>query len=389
MNRAAFLEAIRAEPDEMAHRLVFADWLDEQGEEARAEFIRLQVRRDGLPLAHPLTRESLRREGELIDLHGGDWQQELPPGVRRVRYHRGFIEEAAFTAEEFLAVGPALFSAVPLRRLQLRGTYRLPELLTPAVVGTFSRLLARITVLDLNRDYLGEAAGAALLSLPTLPTLRGLHLRNNSLTAAGLQTLAASGVLDALETLEVTPPSTGSDALLVLLHSPRLTRLHHLLLAGTRMGDRLVRLLTGSPLLPRLRSLSLGHGNIGPDGVAELTRCGGLANLEQLDLSFNSLGVDGARAVGRGRFPALAWLNLSRTEAGDEGARAMAGSALVNQLSGLDLSLCRIGPAGGRALVRMPKETRIQTLDLIYNPLGPDAEAALVARFGSAVLLTR
>src|SRR5262249_37671575 len=36
----AFLQAIRGEPDEPAHRLVYADWLEERGD-PRAEFVRL------------------------------------------------------------------------------------------------------------------------------------------------------------------------------------------------------------------------------------------------------------------------------------------------------------------------------------------------------------
>lgn len=39
----ALLRAIRANPDDDLPRLVMADWLDERGEHARAEFIRLQV----------------------------------------------------------------------------------------------------------------------------------------------------------------------------------------------------------------------------------------------------------------------------------------------------------------------------------------------------------
>src|SRR5262249_9709898 len=39
-----FLRAICAAPDDDAPRLVFADWLDENAEPERAEFIRLQVR---------------------------------------------------------------------------------------------------------------------------------------------------------------------------------------------------------------------------------------------------------------------------------------------------------------------------------------------------------
>src|SRR5262245_14035787 len=38
----AFLAAIRANPDDEAPRLVYADWLEERGD-ARAEFIRLQA----------------------------------------------------------------------------------------------------------------------------------------------------------------------------------------------------------------------------------------------------------------------------------------------------------------------------------------------------------
>ncbi len=42
-DRAAFISAIAASPDDDLPKLVFADWLDEHGEGARAEFIRLQI----------------------------------------------------------------------------------------------------------------------------------------------------------------------------------------------------------------------------------------------------------------------------------------------------------------------------------------------------------
>ena len=44
---AALLRAIREMPDEDPPRLVYADYLDEEGHAARAEFIRLQVERAG------------------------------------------------------------------------------------------------------------------------------------------------------------------------------------------------------------------------------------------------------------------------------------------------------------------------------------------------------
>ena len=39
----AFLDDIIAHPEDDAPRLIFADWLGEHGDEARAEFIRVQV----------------------------------------------------------------------------------------------------------------------------------------------------------------------------------------------------------------------------------------------------------------------------------------------------------------------------------------------------------
>ncbi|MBY0230983.1 MAG: TIGR02996 domain-containing protein, partial [Gemmataceae bacterium] len=47
MTHDAFLEAILADPHDDAHRLVYADWLEENGDEARARFIRLQCRAEG------------------------------------------------------------------------------------------------------------------------------------------------------------------------------------------------------------------------------------------------------------------------------------------------------------------------------------------------------
>lgn len=42
-DRDALLAAIIAEPDEDTPRLMFADWLQENGEADRGEFVRLQV----------------------------------------------------------------------------------------------------------------------------------------------------------------------------------------------------------------------------------------------------------------------------------------------------------------------------------------------------------
>ena len=50
---AAFLSAIRENPDDDTPRLAFADWLTENGEAERGEFIRVQVSRSRLPADDP------------------------------------------------------------------------------------------------------------------------------------------------------------------------------------------------------------------------------------------------------------------------------------------------------------------------------------------------
>ena len=392
MNESPFLEAIVAEPDELAHRLVYADWLEDQGGEealARAEFIRAQLERDRLHPAHPRARALLRREEALLHRHGADWSAGVNPLVRRWRFHRGFIEEVRLTVEQLLQNGPTLLRLAPLRRLQLRGTSALPPLLSrwPHHARTLTDVLSRCKVLDLNRDYLGEAAGLALLELPRLPRLEALHLGHNALSPAGIVVLAQSPVLAGLETLEITASASALESLQTLLHSAGLGRLRHLSLAGARLGDRVARLLTGSPLLARLRGLSLAHNQLSGAGLAELLASPAAAGLEALDLSFNSLGVAGAQALRRAP-PRLIEPNLSRTEMGSSVAlRVLAANPFFARLVSLDLSLNRIDGEGARALASCCEPACLLRLDLIYNSLGAGDRQFLRDRFGEDVCL--
>ena len=65
--RAAFIESICAAPHDDAPRLVFADWLEDQGQADRADFVRCQVRLAGVgdtchrPPAQPGRRPGFRQ----------------------------------------------------------------------------------------------------------------------------------------------------------------------------------------------------------------------------------------------------------------------------------------------------------------------------------------
>src|SRR4051812_38017921 len=97
--REALLRAVCANPDDDIPRLVFADWLQENGDEARAEFIRLQVQMARLESRAqddwPAWQRLCAREQELRSEHDEKWWADLPDtqGFKMGRrFVRGFVE---------------------------------------------------------------------------------------------------------------------------------------------------------------------------------------------------------------------------------------------------------------------------------------------------------
>src|SRR5919201_2716601 len=129
---ASFLAAVCAHPDDDGPRLVYADWLEEQGgaaAHARAEFIRLQCRLAAGVCAPRDRRGLLRRERELLARHGGEWAAPLVPYLSTspaapVRYgwafRRGFVEVVDCDAITFAVLGDEMLRLAPIRSARLR-----------------------------------------------------------------------------------------------------------------------------------------------------------------------------------------------------------------------------------------------------------------------------
>src|SRR2546423_107539 len=103
-----FLRRIKQNPDDDTPRLVFADWLGEQGETGRAEFIRLQCRRATLEPENPEASCLAAREREVLDRDGQAWLAPLDP--YRLTYNpptfrRGLVQ---FEADRKLATADPL-----------------------------------------------------------------------------------------------------------------------------------------------------------------------------------------------------------------------------------------------------------------------------------------
>jgi uncharacterized protein (TIGR02996 family) len=116
-DRAAFIAAIRAAPNDDAPRLVFADWLQENGEEGLADFIRHSIETKDTPRRR---RRSLRAFAPQAD--GLKWNRiwycdridfrEIIPPVAGI--DRGLTTIVWMAADEWLAHAHAIFGAHPV-----------------------------------------------------------------------------------------------------------------------------------------------------------------------------------------------------------------------------------------------------------------------------------
>lgn len=122
--RAALMRAVCENPDEDTPRLVFADWLQENGEPKYAEFVRLQVRHaELLRHAAPDTEDFARKARELWVWSGERWLAELPQ-VKGVEWHnaffRGFVERAVVSSDAVLVSHADAIFGQPLRQLVIK-----------------------------------------------------------------------------------------------------------------------------------------------------------------------------------------------------------------------------------------------------------------------------
>ena len=124
--RIAFIRAICAEPDDDTARLVFADWLQENGEGERAEFIRASVRRPAMTTSYnsatnPWSDGDHGTICELLRRYGHEWlgpYYELAGG-RSWAWHRGFIASITCTAADFEEHGPTIVESSPIEKVTL------------------------------------------------------------------------------------------------------------------------------------------------------------------------------------------------------------------------------------------------------------------------------
>ncbi len=415
-----FLEIIRADLGNPVPRLIFADWLDEQGD-PRGEFIRTQCELEQTEQS-ALKRRWLRdRERELLDDYQDEWL--MPIRNRKLKtasweFRRGLVEEVNLEAREFIECGDFLHGAFPLLcSLNLRNVSpSLAESLAncPALEGFVelrftanlgrghamaydrapaiqrflsSPYLGNLRTLNLADGSFGNDEIRAALACPNL-TLRGLDLSHNNILPTGIrlgldtfQSLAAARSMQDLRELVLRSNSLSINHVLILTYSDHLKNLLALDLAGNRLGSQSNMIaLVGLERFLKLRHLNLKACGVGDAGIEALLTTRLWSELESLNLWNNEI-TDRGLMLMADADPSLKFssLNLQRNAVGDAGLTALARSPVLSSFRAIHLEHNRIGEPGMMELSRTAFGGNLQSLHLRGNAEISDRSGAALS----------
>jgi uncharacterized protein (TIGR02996 family) len=358
-DRDALLAAICANPHEDTPRLAFADWLNENGEDARAEFIRAQcalaqaedehdrsyamyeflcrVYPTGLAATNwervdPGVKRLIdlhARCGKLLKKHGAKWRPQ-GPGQRRVKwagFRRGFPHLIELRSEREFGTFVA----------GLRGTVPPVEL---AVHDALSRVL----------DLFDEP-----------------------------------GSLDWLAAVSTSEPVGVRE----LGHRPEARNISALRIGNPGDGEPSIPSALGAPYWTGLRSLHLSDGLVSREAAEALLRLPNLRTLRHLRLrAYDGWIADPVRTLAVDGFTELRTLGIEACYLNDDAAEALANCADLKNLRYLELRDNRITGRGVTALLTSPHLTNLVYLGLERNPCaGVDAKNLAKAPPGALRLL--
>jgi uncharacterized protein (TIGR02996 family) len=246
----AFWAAIRKAPKDDTSRLVYADWLEENGEADRAEFIRVQCALAKLgPDRRKGRKDRVRlepREKALLAAHGNQWLARIRAVLKGsnswdredrwladLKFRRGFVFAGHFGLESARRLATAGDTVEPVDCLwvtECGALYRHKSVLRIACWRGAGCLLGFSVAWGTDQDIFAIVASAHLQNLshlgvwhgkvtdngmvklaawPSAAMLRSLDLKDNPITDAGAFALADSSYLGPLRRLDLDDTQIG------------------------------------------------------------------------------------------------------------------------------------------------------------------------------------
>lgn len=391
------LESLRAEDDTPV--LAYADWVQEHGDEARAEFIRLQCQSARSPVwAEGYTAAAVRADALLVR-NVARWSAELDPlyaaGLRPLDvglfnlfhaspgadpeplndlercplFDRGLLAKIVLTPENLSAHAGRLYAALPTRHLVLAYNRPPARPLGPDDLRPIRSLGIEQPSMACDLSWLEPA-------LQHQPGhLRSLSVRCESFTPESVSLLARSEALGGVRRLEL-PVDDAS--LAGLAGRVKDLGLESLTLTGEFSADHLPVLLSGRTG-KTLRSLRLCPLSGRADGHVAAVVARTLPALESLDLrntSLDSASID--RLTDSPNLPSLIDVNLEGCRIRNHSRLALPLGAGRRPLARLSLKGCKLPPRCLTSLFQSPAAAGLQWLDLGKNEVSDPTLLALV-----------
>lgn len=352
------LRAISAEPWEPLHRLVLADWLEEQGQTARGQFIRWQVEEQRWP------GSNRRAVARLLESHGEAWR-----GGHGRLFRGGMLEGMQVVLGENRSRKSLLRvrNEFDLRWVRIQAAPPGAERRDWGLPEELARQAEAGSLVGFTFVTGGLGLGAALSGLDQFPDLHDFTIEGPGFNGASVAALADMPWLSRVGRLEL--PHLADADVAALLASDHTGGLADLSLPGASF--RAAR-LAAWPRLGNLSRLGLSGCHLLDEHPLSLAASDHLGGLRGLDLSNNEIGNAGAAALAAAGFGPLEYLSLKDNRLREAGLSALAGAAWAGSLRRLDLGGNLILDTGMHALLSSGSFAALESLDLNVTGIGRD-----------------
>lgn len=407
MSHKAFHQDIINNRDDDAPRLIYADWLEENGEALWADFIRTQCHLAASTPDSDQYVDLLERQTELECLVPSKSILPVPklpkrqPGVDQAEWEsprRGFHEKLSLEMkyshnsrqrdkpEAIVHLCEQLrdiFASTPLQALAISnmGPTQSETLLLK------EDILQNCTSLDFRSDHSeaydeptypiwADQEAEMIAASPHLQNLRHLDL-SAPITDHGLLALGEATNLPRLESLVIELHECTAQGVADFVASPLAQRLRGLSFLHGGVNDAVIIALANGPVLPQLRTLDFAHNAVEERGAKALAQSESFPNLVSLNLPGNPIGPRGIRALAKDAKWPLRELNLYNCNADTSAIRALVRSPLMDSLQILDLGNDDLDTDALKAIAKAKRLSQLRQLWLFYTPFTLEGLLAL------------